>query len=209
MVSLLYIIGITYFASETGYWDYPTDSPYVFWLMLAAIVPHYYLLLKKSPHSNFVRFHNWFVALSLTVVLGTFSKQMDELMFLAYTSLFGLFYLFGTSKFLPDRTTKNAYTLLGSLGTVIILLILSFNEFWEHLIKKDMFLSEISVAPEFIITIILTVLAMVFVYERFKSSSIKSISPFSVAFLLFIPVFFIGTFSPIAVFLINFLVFMM
>lgn len=207
MVSLLYIIGITYFASETGYWDYPTDSPYVFWLMLAAIVPHYYLLLKKSPHSNFVRFHNWFVALSLTVVLGTFSKQMDKLMFLAYTSLFGLFYLFGTSKFLPDRTTKNAYTLLGSLGTVIILLILSFNEFWEHLIKKDMFLSEISVAPEFIITIILTVLAMVFVYERFKSSSIKSISPFSVAFLLFIPVFFIGTFSPIAVFLINFLVF--
>ncbi|MCR9226697.1 MAG: DUF2157 domain-containing protein [Flavobacteriaceae bacterium] len=206
MVSLLYIIGTTYFASETGYWDYPIGIPYVFWPMIAAIVPHYYLLLKKSPNSNFVRFHNWFIALSLTVVLGTFSNQMDELMFLAYTSLFGLFHLFGTSKFLSKGTSKNGYTLLGSMGTVIILLILSFNEFWEHLIKKEMFLSEIIVAPEFIITIILSVLDMVFLYERFKSSSIKRISPFSVAFLVFIPIFIIGTFSSIAVFLINFLV---
>jgi len=208
MVSLLYIIGTTYFASETGYWDYPTEIPYVYWLMIAVIVPHYYLLLKKSPNSNFLRFHNWFVALSLTVVLGTFSKQMDELMFLAYASLFGLFYLFGTSKFLPDKTTKNAFTLLGSVGTVVILLILSFNEFWEHFIKKEMFLNEIIVAPEFIITVILSVLAMMFLYERLKSSSIKGISPFSVAFLLFIPIFFMGTFSSIAaVFLINLLVF--
>ena len=206
-VSLLYIIGTTYFAGETGYWDYPKDSPYIYWLLIAAIVPHYYLLLKKSSKSNFVRFHNWFIALSLTVVLGTFSKQMDELMFLAYASLFGLFYLFGTSKFFMDKTTKNDFTLLGSLGNVVILLILSFNEFWEHLIKKEMFLNEIIVAPEFIITIILSVLAMMFLYERLKSSPIKDISPFSVAFLLFIPIFFIGTFSSIAVFLINLLVF--
>ena len=46
-VSLLYIIGTTYFAGETGYWDYPKDSPYIYWLLIAAIVPHYYLLLKK------------------------------------------------------------------------------------------------------------------------------------------------------------------
>ena len=207
MVSLLYIVGTTYYACETGYWDYPTTEPYSYWLLIAAMVPHYYLLLKNSPKSNFVRFHNWFIALSLTAVLGAFSKQLDELMFLAYSSLFGLFYLFGTSKFLLDEIKKNAYTLLGSLGTVIILLILSFNEFWEHFIKKEMFLSDIIVSPEFIITIILSILAIVLLYVRLKSSSIKNLPPFSVAFLVFIPIFFIGTFSPIAVFLVNLMVF--
>lgn len=207
MVSLLYLLGTTYYACETGYWDYPTTEPYEYWLMIAAIVPHYYLLLKNNPKSNFVRFHNWFVALSLTAVLGAFSSQMGELMFMAYVSLFGLFYLLGTSSIITKQTSKNGYTLLGSLGSVIILMILSFNEFWEHLLKKEMYLKEIIFAPEFIITIILTVVAIVLLYTRLKTSSIKSISPFSVVFLVFLPIFMIGTFSSIAVFLINVLVF--
>jgi uncharacterized membrane protein len=207
MVSLLYILGTTYYACETGYWDSPTTEPYSYWLMVAAIVPHYYLLLKNNPKSNFVRFHNWFIALSLTTVLGAFSGKLNELMFVAYASLFGLYYLLGTSNIIVKQTTKNGYTIVGSLGTVIILMVLSFNEFWEHLIKKEMSLGEIILAPEFIISSILTVLAIAFLYTRSKTSSVKNLPPFSVAFLWFIPIFIIGTFSSIAVFFINFMVF--
>lgn len=203
MVSLFYILGTTYYAGEVSYWGYPTSESFTYWLMIAAVVPHYYFLLKKNPKSNFVRFHNWFLALSLTVILGTISKQMDELLLLAYASLFGLFHLFGTSNLLYRGSTKNVYTVLGSLGTVIILLGLSFNEFWEHLIEKEMPLSMVIGSPEFVVTLILIALAAILLYLKVKSQRITDISPFSIVFLLFIPVFFIGTFSSVAVLLIN------
>ncbi|WP_318312213.1 DUF2157 domain-containing protein [Flagellimonas crocea] len=201
MASLLYIIGTTYYACETSYWGFPTSESYPYWAMLVAIVSHYHGLLTKKPKSNFTRFHNWIVPLSIIIVLGTLSKQSEELMFVAYMSLFGLFYIFGTGNFFELASKKNGYTLLGSLGTIISLLILSFNEFWNHLIKEDFLFDEVFIAPEFIVSLVVTLLAAVLLYFNRKK-----ISVFSVAFLVFVPIFFLGTFSSTAVLLINLLV---
>ena len=47
--------------------------------------------------------------------------------------------------------------ILGSLGTVILLLILSFDWFWNDLQRKELQFSELLVTPEFIVTFLLAV----------------------------------------------------
>ena len=44
LVSLFYIIGITYYVCETGYWTDSSLQSWVYWVLLAIIVPHYYYL---------------------------------------------------------------------------------------------------------------------------------------------------------------------
>ena len=138
ITSLLYIAGITYYAVETSYWywTHPSSDPYLYWLLLLAVLPHYYLLYKKQPESNFMIFHNWLVPLSIIICLGTVAKNEGELMYIAYFSLFGLLYLIGNLKFFHQQKLRNnGYKIFGSLGTIVLLLALSFDGFW-HRLKK-------------------------------------------------------------------------
>jgi hypothetical protein len=110
---------------------------------------------------------------------------------------------------MPQENTKNGYTILGSLGTIILLLFLSFNEFWEHLFKKELQLTEIFASQEFVLIVLLTLAASVLLYRTIQQKGIRNLSLFSIAFLVFIPIFFIGTVSTIAVVLVNVLVFLL
>ena len=82
--SLLFLIGSSYYAIDAGYLTRPTFEPYLYWVMLLAIVPHYYLLIKKSTSGNFVTFHNWIIPISLLLCLGTISQDFGKVTWLAY-----------------------------------------------------------------------------------------------------------------------------
>ena len=138
IVSLLYLVGITYYACETGYWTYPNSEPYIYWLLFLLVIPHYYYLYKNRPNSNFMVFHNWFLPLSVIISLGTIATDNAELMFVAYISLFGLLYLIGYLPFFKNkRRISNGYSILGSLGTIILFLFLSFEWFWSEEIRPE------------------------------------------------------------------------
>ncbi|PWL40330.1 hypothetical protein DKG77_05785 [Flagellimonas aquimarina] len=208
VASLLFLMGITYYACETSYWSYPSSESYLYWLLLLAILPFYYLLYKKSPKSNFMVFHNWLVPLSLTIVLGTLANTAEELMFIGYFSLFGLFYIIGNLDFFSQQKTRNnGYTTIGSLGSLILLFILSFDGFWEDLRRKDFLFSEMLSTPEFLVSAIISILAGVLLYFYKRNRSWSDIKPLAPMFILFIVAFFIGLSLPIAVVLINFYVF--
>src|SRR6187551_3181409 len=131
VASLLYLIGITFYACEVGYWGYNSTESYLYWGLLLLVLPHYYYLFKQKPGSNFLTFHNWFIPLSVIITLGTIATEIEELMFIAYMSLFGLLYLIGNIPQLRDEKIRNnGYLVLGSLGTVSLLLGLSFYWFW-------------------------------------------------------------------------------
>ncbi|QYA24519.1 DUF2157 domain-containing protein [Gramella sp. MT6] len=203
IVSLLYLAGITFYACEIGYWSFPTSFPYLFWPLFLLITPHYYLFREKS-RSNFINFHNWLVPLSLVIVLGAFSKYHEEFMFTAYISLLGLLYLIGDSEFFRgNKLRNNGYKIIGSLGTVGLLLASSFDWFWESLRRKDLELAELINAPEFLAFIIISLLAMGMFYFNQKNRSLIDIKPLSPIFILFMITFFLGFFSSIAVVLIN------
>lgn len=206
--SLLFIIGITTYACQTSYWTYPSSDSYSYWLMIAGVFPYYYKLLKKVPGSNFVIFHNWLISLSVVIVLGTLANDLEDLMFIAYMSLFGLLYLIGDQKaFLNQHIIKNAYKLIGSLGTIILLLFLSFNFYWEEMNVDKLLFSNLVISPEFYISLLIS-LSAIGLIMKIKLNSVKNLNPISLVFILFILTFTVGVASPeIAVILINLSVF--
>jgi len=207
VTSLLYLIGITYYAGETCYWSRPSSESYTYWILLLLVLPYYYLLYKKRPQSNFMIFHNWLVPLSVIITLGTVSKSTEELMYVAYISLFGLFYLIGNSPFFKQQNPRNnAFLTLGSLGTLSLLLALSFDGFWEKLRKHDFQFNEVISSPEFIAVVIISLMGGGLLYLLRRRSPFTDIQPNEPVFILFIIIFIIGLSSPSAVFLINLLV---
>lgn len=205
--SLLYIIGITYYASVTGF-SYPRTEPHIYWLLLLMVLPYYYYLLTKNPKSNFTSFHNWMIPLSLIIVLSSFVRGYEQWMVVAYCSLFGILYLIGHLDFFSNQKLRsNGYKILCSFGTVALLLALSFSWFWDDL-RKEIFTSDVlTESSEFIIATVLSIIALVLFVLHLKNKGIKDLKPIAPIFLLFIITFFIGLKSSIAVILINLFIF--
>ena len=153
-------------------------------------------------------FHNWLVPLSVIITLGTVAKNTGELMYIAYFSLFGLFYLIGSSTFFKQqRIRNNGYKILGSLGTIVLLLILSFDWFWYDLRNTKFHFNELITSPEFFASLIITLAGLGIFYFHQKNNSAKEIGPIALVSLLFIITFIIGLSSLISVVLINLFVF--
>ena len=208
IASLLYLIGITYYACETSYGFFEISESYLYWLLLLSALPYYYLLYRKKPEGNFMIFHNWLVPLSVIITLGTVTKNTGELMYIAYFSLFGLFYLIGSSAFFKQQKIRNnGYKILGSLGTIVLLLILSFDWFWRDLRNKEFHINELISSPEFFASLIITLAGLCIFYFQQKNNSIKQIGPIAFVSLLFIITFIIGLSSLLSVVLINLFIF--
>jgi hypothetical protein len=205
ITSMLIIIGITFFACETSYWSGPNKTSYEYWLVIAALLPHYYLLLKRKPESNFRILLTWLLPLSIIICLGTLSESAEELMFISYFSLFGLFYLAGNSSMFNDKLIRNnAFLVLGSVGTIILLLMLSFDWFWYDLLEVEAsFLHHI----EFYIAAIVSLFAAATLALQIKKRTWKSTQLMDYIFVLFILIFIIGMYNTlIPVILINLII---
>lgn len=197
MASLLYIAGITYYAVESHtYWSLFSRIQTVninYWWMLALIAPHYYRLYKASPNGNSMIFHNWVVPISLIIALGTLSQGHGNILYIAYMSMFGLFYLIGTSEFFQNvRRRVNGYLVLGSLGTVHILLMASFNWFWENIYDGNRPHENLLAEPEFLMSIVLSLAALVVLMLQYRVKKWEDFHPIKIIFLVFIVMYFAG-----------------
>ncbi len=207
MASLLFIAGITYYAVALGYFAFDRSAPWYFVLILVAM-PRYYWLSTKRADSNFTFFHHWMVPISLIISLGTISSGSEEFLMVAYMSLLGIFYGIGQTDWVSTKKIRrNSYKLLGSLGTIVILLITSFEWYWDFL-KSEVSLSTEFKSPEFFIAITLTLLAVFVLARNLKSrSGLDRIKPVEPVFLVFALTYMLGYFSGISVVIINISVF--
>ncbi len=203
-ISLLYIVGITFYACNLGYWTYPNVEPYLFWVLLIAIMPHYYTLYKTHHQSNFFIFHNWLIPLSLIIVLGTVAATSSILLNVAYFNLFGLFYLIGKTSFFSHQQPKNSYLILGSFGMIVLLLIASFDGFWEH-IQRTFTGEKLLRAPEFLSSVILFMSSLTILIRTPNKTHWKN-TPLKYLFIVYTFLFIIGIFSSIPVILVNVLI---
>ena len=195
--SLLFIMGITWYACEVGYFNYPNTNAPSYWILLLLILPFYYLeFIRKNIRNNFFHFHSWFLVLSVTICLGVFAGDSSEYMMIAYMSLFSGFVMMGQFRlFASHRVLGNAYLVCGSLGVIILLLTLSFRWYWEELpgITADFFSQ-----PEIIVSILLTIACIALLTRLAQIKKWEELNSKSYAFLLLIGLFFIGTPSPLA-----------
>ncbi|MCG8310672.1 MAG: DUF2157 domain-containing protein [Cytophagales bacterium] len=204
IASMLIIAGITYYACETSYWARNDRPSWEYWVVVALLIPHYYSLYRKNLKSNFFILLSWLIPLSITICLGTLSDHKEEFMFIAYFSWFGLSCISGDLLFSERKgIIGNAYTTIGSIGTVALLLALSFEWFWNDLSKLEM-----SVLPSDLMVAALISLATIgLLMWKIKYKTMKSVQFTEIIFLIFIVIFAIGfSSSVIPILAINMLV---
>ena len=132
----------------------------------------------------------------------------EELIYIAYMSLFGIFYMVGSSEFFNHTKRRvNGYLVMGSLGTMHILLMMSFHWFWEHLSEKSLILDEPFNSREFIASTLLSLFAAFLYLFTNKGKGREGFHPMKIVFVLFMIIFAVGfSSSAAAVVLINLLV---
>lgn len=207
IVSLLYIAGITVYVCEMCYWPSTPTESYYYWMLLLLALPHYYTLYKKNPGSNFFIFHNWILPLSVVISLGTIAADNSSLMYIAYFSLFAVLYLIGYTPMMNGQSIKNnGYLVLGYMGTLILLLVLSFGWFWKDLLVAVFTYKDVITSPELITVVIIFSLAAALLFAQQKNKSFIKNHPVSIVFLAFIVTFLVGLYSEVSVLLINLIV---
>ena len=174
---ILHLILITYYACETGY-SYKGDVPWWYVVMFAWVIPYYIKLQKSEPKSNMAGVLNWLIPLSPIIVLGAFTDG-DTLAFLTYLALFGLLYNLGQLPlFKHQKLRRNGYTIIGSLGTVFLLMTLTFEWFWKDAT------SEMNSERDILITIILFLAGIAVLGYLYFKKHIQNFNLFQYAFLI-------------------------
>jgi hypothetical protein len=133
LASLMYWFGISWYAA-LGYLEYPNQTPWLFLPLALLALPAYRQHWLQMPDSNFTRFHHLVLPLSAVVALGAFGS--GSLMVAAYIALFGILLWVGSRPALGS--SLNGYRLLGTLGLVILLLVLSFRAFWTEWAREPL-----------------------------------------------------------------------
>lgn len=196
MVSLLYLGGITWYATNCGYAN--SHEPYLFWALLAMSFPYYYRLYQHRPTSNAFNYHSWAIALSVLIALGLWAKDAEMLMWVAYVSLLGLYFLIGCLPFFRNkRSVNNPFLLIGLFGTIGLFLTFTFFFFWEEIVQERMDWSGLFLQQEFWVAILLTISALYLFWQQKPFENFTKVAPLPYGFILFLLVFLLGYNYPI------------
>ncbi len=203
MVSLLYLIGITYSTFVSEY--FPHNDLVTYWLLLALALPYCYMLYRKTPDSHWVRLHTWVLAVSIMIGFGTFAHKDESLLLVGYMSLFGLYYWVGKSSAFKDHSIRsNAFTFFGTFGTIILLFFTSFEWYWTsrtpQVLNGVFFLQ-----PEFIGVMAASLLACLLLLQVFRKNKPGQLDLLGLAFLIFGALFIVSKQYPIGQLGINML----
>jgi len=205
---VLHLIFITYYAFEAGYRFYGNNTtiPHTYFLVLLLPLPRYLKMIKDNLKSPAVSILHWLFPLSVIVSLPVCIDQSEGIGFLMYVLLFGIIYNIGQLSYFKNKSlVQNGYRFLGSLGTVIVLLSLSFNSIWKHGFNSVHFGSLESYS-----VMILFAIACVVLYFSIKSRQVKSVNLFQYVFLIFTIIFVFGLFDDfLPTVLVNILLFVL
>ncbi|MFK8060562.1 MAG: DUF2157 domain-containing protein [Polaribacter sp.] len=172
-VYLLSILFATVYACDLGYsFSNGHKTPWFYILILILLLPKYYYQLKNKIENNFATILNWLFPLSIIIVFGAFLNASFKFELLLYTLLLGVIYNIGYVKsFQNIKSAKNGFLILGSLGLVITMLIISFEDFWFANSKlSTVLIKEISIGIILLfVTIFLLIKNKSFTKNKFKN----------------------------------------
>lgn len=195
LVSMLVIIGTAWYGCEVSYFHYLQGIAWWYWVLTALTLPWYLYIAKKNPRSNYVHVQSWLLAFSVVITLGMFGGSHEELMLLTYLNVFGVFVCAGQLKpFSEGRLITNAPLVIGSLGTIAILLTLSFKWFWTEIHEDSFAWREVVEFPVYVITDVIAAVALAFVL---KQKAIRQINLKSITFIVTSLLFFIALSQPV------------
>lgn len=187
-LAVLHIVFATNYACTFGYFD-GNKTPWMYILLLVILFPHYCQLLKQKPLHNITSIFNWLWPLSVIIVLGAFVTKSGEFGILMYVILFGLLYNIGKIPFFDNqKLRRNGYLVLGSLGTVYMLLLTSFEWLWDDVLRGNIEFN----SQEFYVSMVLFLITLGVLIYSFLKKQIQNFNLFQYVFALFTVIFFIG-----------------
>lgn len=111
----------------------------IYMVTIGLILIHFRILNKKEPNSNYINLASWIIPSALSIGLCAFEQRNDELLFLSYFWLFTLFIWVGNSKSWKDKSNfRNGFKLIGFLGILVMLTMISFHEVADKFITYKM-----------------------------------------------------------------------
>ncbi|WP_055434627.1 DUF2157 domain-containing protein [Lacinutrix algicola] len=186
-LALLHLVYATVYACNYGYAN-GSKAPWLFLVLLLLLLPYYITLIKSKPKANITSIFNWLLPISLIITLGAFITKFDELIFLSYIILFGLFYNLGKLPVFNNlKLRQKGYLVLGSFGTVVLLLIASFRWVWEDVFRISSFSGK-----EITLVIVLFVVAFGVLIYLFLKKQAEKFNLFHYIFIIMTILFFIG-----------------
>ena len=193
LVSLFFIVGITYYHYYCNYVLHDNIKNYEYFILILLVIPHYILLLKENKEQNFIAFHNWFLPLSVGSTILVFTNHNEELIFPALISFFTIFYLIGSLPIFDNKKfITNGLKITSACSSIIYLLMQSFKWFWEDLIKVKFEFKIPSDYSEIIASIILIIIAIGLFIYLIKTHPNYELDIHHFLFVVAIPIFFIG-----------------
>lgn len=206
--SLLYLAAITYYTLESAYGFHAsamTDLSYPLFLLLA--LPFLYKLYKERPNSNFTAFHNWLLPFSLAFGLGTLWHEHEEMIVPAYFGLFACFLSFGLLDLHKGtKGWKNGFLAFGRIASLLLLLPMSFKDYWERLQQKDIGLEGMFQYQEGILSLVLMLPAIWILLDRWQRRGFQELDPIQFVAPVFFLLFLLGFYTEASVFFVNLLV---
>lgn len=199
-LAFLTIVFSAFYVTQAGYFN--PERPWLYLVIIGALLPFYLKQIKEIPNSNVVSVFNWLLPLSGYIAIGGFIKDGREwevsiLIYVAYSCI--LYNIGMLPYFINKQMRRNGYLCLGITGMVILLLITSFKWLWSEF-DYDNHPLNILIAWGILIVIGL------FIGLKSKKAG-HPINPFQAVTIIFPVVYFIGMLNSfIPVILINLLV---
>ncbi len=206
--SLLYLGALIYYTLADGYgYKASAEAPAYFALLLLLSLPFIYKLYKDKPDSNFTAFHNWVLPVVLMVGLGTFTQANAELILIGYFALFGIFLSFGQWD-LHQRTQgwKNGFLAIGRIAPILLLLPMSFNDFWREVQEAGMAPASLFNSMEGAVSLALMVPAVWLLQDRWRRKGFWGVDPIELVPPLYFIFFLLGFYTIASLVLVNLLV---
>ncbi|GAA4275871.1 DUF2157 domain-containing protein [Aquimarina mytili] len=204
-VALLSILLSTYYALEIGLWRFRDNTtPWLYIVLFLTILPQYWRLIKTKINSNTLTIFNWAIPISITIALAAFIGTSDTLGFVMYITLFGVLYNIGRLPVFRDlKVFRNGSLIIGSLGTVICMLIFTFKWIWSEFPDNPNYNTH-----EWYMTLVLLAIALLVLGYSIWKKGWRATNLFQVTFVVFWIVYFLfSTFGALPVILMNILVF--
>lgn len=170
MASLLYYCLITYFTTTSGFTN--GLNPNWYWLLLIAALPFSINNLLKASASNFVKFQNWIIPLSILTCIPFFVQ--NEALIISYIFVFATLRTLGNWFNKDGETPNNGFSIIGKLGILILLVVLTF----EFTTNGD-FGHGSTTSTLIASTIILNILFAALIYFRYYLNNSFRPDPFS------------------------------
>lgn len=166
VLSMMCIGVITYYNLAHGFQAEHGFVLLYYYIIMAAILPYYFSLLRNVPNSNTAYWHHWMIALSLVLSTMTLGINEGSVLIFTYMGLSTFFYNWSKSHYFKDTAERgNAFTKIGQFGIAFVLLLTSFQWIWDDL-RLEWVDGDVLYSWAFIGGVIYSVAALVLYFRR-------------------------------------------